>query len=508
MNDTNPQPNEDYNNPGNSPYTNEGASGASDNPADTSSSSAPQNFVIPDIPPLPGSASQYPASPVSTPQYEAPQATPQQTSQHGAPQATPQHDAPQQTSQHDAPQQTSQSTAQQSAPQYATPQQTPQYEAQQPAPQYDAQQAAPQYNSDQQTPQYDSAQQAPNNVPPQYAANQPMNGQGGAPVYPGNAPGQPYGNPNPNNFAPSMAVPLNLPYYGCPPIEAVKRFFLKYVKFSGRASRSEYWWVQLFLLIVYFVLFFLDGLLFKRAAGFINFIVELAFFIPSLSIAVRRLHDSNKSGWWWLLPYGLVIAGAMITVISVVEGIGGMAISYSSYSSKSLFEAAGAGMMIALIIAFLCMLVGFILEIVLMVLGPKPEGARFDEALPPESLVNGQYMPPANQGNPPAAQYGQYAQPMQQQNAFGEQYPQAPNQPTDVSNPYVQPANPQNPADAQYNQPANQATSSATNAYTQTENPQAFTPGEPQSAPQAAAPSKEPDQGQDSFGQQSPQGLQ
>lgn len=95
-----------------------------------------------------------------------------------------------------------------------------------------------------------------------------------------------------------MAVPLDMPYYGCPPIEAVKRFFLKYVKFSGRASRSEYWWVQLFLLIAYFLIFFLDGLLFRKSAGFVNLIFELALFIPSISIAVRRLHDSNKSGWW------------------------------------------------------------------------------------------------------------------------------------------------------------------------------------------------------------------
>ncbi|MDF7640739.1 DUF805 domain-containing protein [Bifidobacterium sp. ESL0784] len=446
MDDTSPQPNVDYNNPEESPYTAGGASGTPANPVDTSSSSAPQNFVIPDIPPLPGSASQ-----------------------HQAPQATPQ------------------------------------YEAQQPAPQYDAPQAASQYNASQQAPQYDNAQQASNNVPPQYAANQSMDFQSGASAFPNGAPSQPYGNPNAGNFGPSTAVPLNMPYYGCPPIEAVKRFFLKYIKFSGRASRSEYWWVQLFLLIFYFVLLFLDVLLFRKAAGFIDTIVGLALFIPSLAITIRRLHDSNKSGWWWLLPYGLDIAGGMIMVLSMVVGFGGMAISGPS---KSSFETAGAGMIIAMLIAFLCMLAGFILEIVLMVLGPNPEGARFDESLPPESLVNGQYMPPMNQGNPPANQYGQYAQPMQQQqNPFGEQYPQTTSQQASANSPYAQPANPQNTADNQYGQPASQK-GSGTDQYEQGESSQTFSSIETQYQPQHEAHTEETDQSQNPFGQQDPQTQQ
>ncbi|WEV73858.1 DUF805 domain-containing protein [Bifidobacterium sp. ESL0798] len=474
MNDTNPQPNEDYNNPEDSPYTAGGASGTPANPVDTSSSSAPQNFVIPDIPPLPGSASQ-----------------------HQAPQATPQYEAPEQTSQ---------STAAQATPQYEVPQQTPQYEAQQPAPQYDAPQAAPQYSASQQAPQYDSAQQDSNNVPPQYAANQSMDFQGGTPAFPNGAPSQPYGNLNPNNSAPAAAVPLNRPYYGCPPIEAVKRFFLNYVRFSGRASRSEFWWVQLFLLIFYFVLLFLDVLLFRKAAGFIDIIVGLALFIPNLSITIRRLHDSNKSGWWWLLPYGLDIAGGMIMVLSMVVGIGGMAISGPS---KSSFETAGAGMVIAMLIAFLCMLAGFVLEIVLMVLGPNPEGARFDESLPPESLVNGQYMPPMNQGNPPANQYGQYAQPMQQQqqNPLGEQYPQTTSQQASANYPYAQPANPQNIADNQYGQPASQE-GFGTDQYGQGESSQTFSSIETQYQSQHEAHAEETGQSQNPFGQQDQQTQQ
>lgn len=237
-----------------------------------------------------------------------------------------------------------------------------------------------------------------------------------------------------------MAVPLDMPYYGCPPIEAVKRFFLKYVKFSGRASRSEYWWVQLFLLIAYFLIFFLDGLLFRKSAGFVNLIFELALFIPSISIAVRRLHDSNKSGWWWLLPYGLYIAGITVVAISLVVTLGGIAIANPS---QSLFGAVGAGMMIALIVSFLCLLAGFVLKIVLMVLGPNPQGARFDEVSAPVTFTGGQYPPMMNQGNPAGNQYGGYAQPIPQQNPFNQTYPQTPTQPASTNNPYTRTGNPQ-----------------------------------------------------------------
>ncbi|MBT2325403.1 DUF805 domain-containing protein [Variovorax paradoxus] len=75
--------------------------------------------------------------------------------------------------------------------------------------------------------------------------------------------------------------------------EAVKTCFSKYVDFSGRASRSEYWWFVLAYVIVAIV------------AGFIHEIVYglviLAFLLPLLAAGARRLHDIGKSGWWLLL---------------------------------------------------------------------------------------------------------------------------------------------------------------------------------------------------------------
>jgi uncharacterized membrane protein YhaH (DUF805 family) len=75
--------------------------------------------------------------------------------------------------------------------------------------------------------------------------------------------------------------------------EAVKTCFSKYVDFSGRASRSEYWWFVLAYVIVAIV------------AGFIHQVVYglvvLAFLLPMLAAGARRLHDIGKSGWWLLL---------------------------------------------------------------------------------------------------------------------------------------------------------------------------------------------------------------
>jgi uncharacterized membrane protein YhaH (DUF805 family) len=75
--------------------------------------------------------------------------------------------------------------------------------------------------------------------------------------------------------------------------EAVKTCFSKYVDFSGRASRSEYWWFVLAYVIVAIV------------AGFIHQVVYglvvLAFLLPMLAAGARRLHDIGKSGWLQLL---------------------------------------------------------------------------------------------------------------------------------------------------------------------------------------------------------------
>ena len=96
-------------------------------------------------------------------------------------------------------------------------------------------------------------------------------------------------------------------------ITAIKTCFKKYFVFNGRAKRSEYWWFFLFLILASFASQLLDvvvlGQSFWINYGPINTIVNLILIIPILSAGARRLHDTNRSGWWQLLSLiGLAIA--------------------------------------------------------------------------------------------------------------------------------------------------------------------------------------------------------
>jgi len=75
----------------------------------------------------------------------------------------------------------------------------------------------------------------------------------------------------------------------------------KYNVFSGRASRSEFWFFVLFNFIASFILGFIDGIF--GSAGVLGGIYSLVVLLPSIAVAVRRIHDSGKSGWFFLVPF-------------------------------------------------------------------------------------------------------------------------------------------------------------------------------------------------------------
>src|SRR5687767_1473522 len=80
--------------------------------------------------------------------------------------------------------------------------------------------------------------------------------------------------------------------------QAITSGFQNYVNFSGRAIRSEYWYWILFTVLLVIVASIIDGAL---GIGILGAIASLGTFLPSLGLAVRRLHDLDKSGWWFLL---------------------------------------------------------------------------------------------------------------------------------------------------------------------------------------------------------------
>jgi hypothetical protein len=75
--------------------------------------------------------------------------------------------------------------------------------------------------------------------------------------------------------------------------QAVRSVLSKYATFTGRASRSEYWW---------WVLFYGGGLFIILLLTKLYPLWELGLFIPNLAVGVRRMHDSDHSGWWIICP--------------------------------------------------------------------------------------------------------------------------------------------------------------------------------------------------------------
>ncbi len=189
---------------------------------------------------------------------------------------------------------------------------------------------------------------------------------------------------------------LNQPYPGISFGDAVSRFFKKYATFSGRASRSEFWWVVLFCFIVGFVLNIIVR--FAPAISFLTGIWSLAILVPMIALYVRRLHDSNKSGALVLLPYGLGIVGSVLSIIAVGQFTQGVADALGVDVSQvmtaaqqvgqeelqnvlqSLIESGRFGVTVAmLVISILLVIIAGIFWLVFALLGSKPEGSRFDK---------------------------------------------------------------------------------------------------------------------------------
>ncbi len=87
--------------------------------------------------------------------------------------------------------------------------------------------------------------------------------------------------------------------------------FRKYAVFNGRATRSEYWYFTLFNILVVGVFGLIDQVMgtfnFDASYGPLSAIYTLAMILPGLGVSIRRLHDTGRSGWWF-----------MITIIPVV----------------------------------------------------------------------------------------------------------------------------------------------------------------------------------------------
>jgi uncharacterized membrane protein YhaH (DUF805 family) len=95
--------------------------------------------------------------------------------------------------------------------------------------------------------------------------------------------------------------------------DAVRSGFDHYTKFQGRASRSAFWWWVLFQIIVESVAAILDYAIFSNLGVFYG-LTALALLLPSLSVSIRRLHDTDRTGWW-LLIYLIPVIGFIVLLV-------------------------------------------------------------------------------------------------------------------------------------------------------------------------------------------------
>jgi uncharacterized membrane protein YhaH (DUF805 family) len=102
----------------------------------------------------------------------------------------------------------------------------------------------------------------------------------------------------------------------------------RYAKFDGRAGRAEFWWFALANIVLYIAVLIVVGIGFAIASGLGVVLViaavalYLAIIVPSIGVAIRRLHDTDKSGWWLLIsliPFG----GLVLLFFYIQEGTTG-----------------------------------------------------------------------------------------------------------------------------------------------------------------------------------------
>ncbi len=157
------------------------------------------------------------------------------------------------------------------------------------------------------------------------------------------------------------------------PIDWAKRPIQKYADFTGRAPRAEYWWYTLAVIVAAIVISVVEGILGLSNTvgpyGLLSLVFMLALLVPGLAVTARRLHDTNRSGWWMLIA---VIPYALMAVLGIMAATSGSAMG--TLAIVGLFS----------IVA----LIGAVVLLVFMVLpgtrgansyGPDPYGADVEK---------------------------------------------------------------------------------------------------------------------------------
>ena len=112
-------------------------------------------------------------------------------------------------------------------------------------------------------------------------------------------------------------------------LESIETVYEQYATFSGRATRSEYWWFALFIFIVNLICgvgiaysFETGGYSNASFWGVVYIIFLLANILPQLALQVRRLHDTGNSGWWILIALAPYVGTLVLLIFSLIESKG------------------------------------------------------------------------------------------------------------------------------------------------------------------------------------------
>ena len=99
----------------------------------------------------------------------------------------------------------------------------------------------------------------------------------------------------------------------------------RYRQFTGRADRAEYWLFVLFSIVVGLVVGAIGAVVFRGGlvGQTLQFLAALYLFVPSLAVGARRLHDTDRSAWWLLLPFIPLIGFVVLLVFMVLPGTTG-----------------------------------------------------------------------------------------------------------------------------------------------------------------------------------------
>jgi uncharacterized membrane protein YhaH (DUF805 family) len=97
-------------------------------------------------------------------------------------------------------------------------------------------------------------------------------------------------------------------------VGALKDGFARYVDFKTRSTRPQFWWWTLWSILISIGSGMLDGIIGMGGSGPVGMLTSLAMLLPSIAVAVRRLHDIGRTGWWYLMVFVPVVGWIVLIV--------------------------------------------------------------------------------------------------------------------------------------------------------------------------------------------------